>query len=210
MSFPSLRSIAACAAFMANLVIAAPDLLTDNAAELILAQKMAELVYENQKQERGKQSKSFPSLSVFPAQWPCMWGEEATGDYATWEKGLTKYTDGWKFTCGLRRIASPCVVYSMGSCGNMAFEKGLLRTNPGCEIHIFDKDEYGVDDWFPDPADRKKVHFHRVFIGDHDSDTTTNTANSAHPPVRKLSTIMKKHHHTHIDVLKMDIEGGEW
>jgi hypothetical protein len=195
---------------MANLVIAAPDLLTDNAAELILAQKMAELVYENQKQERGKQSKSFPSLSVFPAQWPCMWGEEATGDYATWEKGLTKYTDGWKFTCGLRRIASPCVVYSMGSCGNMAFEKGLLRTNPGCEIHIFDKDEYGVDDWFPDPADRKKVHFHRVFIGDHDSDTTTNTANSAHPPVRKLSTIMKKHHHTHIDVLKMDIEGGEW
>lgn len=184
-------------------IVAAPDLLVDNAAELEIAQKMAALVYDNQKQERDKHSKSFSSLSVFPAQWPCFYGEEATGDYGTWEQGLNKYTDGWKFTCGLRRIASPCVVYSMGSCGNMAFEKGLLKSNPGCEIHIFDKDEYGVDSWFPNPVDRKKVHFHRVFIGDHDSDTEN-------PPVRKLSTIMKKHHHTHIDMLKMDIEGGEW
>ena len=183
----------------------AQQLITENVSEMEIAHKMAALTYDNQKRERDKRSKVSTALAVFPAQWPCFWGEEATGDYSTWEKGLenNKYTDGWKFTCGLRRIVAPCVVYSMGSCGNMAFEKGLLQNNPACEIHIFDKNEYGIEQWFPKPEDRKKVHFHRVFIGDHDD-------NNANPPVRKLSTIMKKHKHTHIDILKMDIEGEEW
>eukprot|EP00966_Prymnesium_polylepis_P235407 5444353-Prymnesium_polylepis.1 len=69
------------------------------------------------------------------ANWPCMWGERATG----WSKvfnrpaahvlkdhpdalGAKVFKDGWKFTCGLDLIRSPCVVYSLGSCGNMAFE----------------------------------------------------------------------------------------
>ena len=195
--------------FWAWLVLApssrAQQLITENVSEMEIAHKMAALTYDNQKRERDKRSKVSTALAVFPAQWPCFWGEEATGDYSTWEKGLenNKYTDGWKFTCGLRRIVAPCVVYSMGSCGNMAFEKGLLQNNPACEIHIFDKNEYGIEQWFPKPEDRKKVHFHRVFIGDHDD-------NNANPPVRKLSTIMKKHKHTHIDILKMDIEGEEW
>ena len=43
---------------------------------------------------------------------------EIIGDMDTFEKKGDKYTDGWKFTCGLRQLES-CVVYSLGSCGNM-------------------------------------------------------------------------------------------
>jgi len=85
----------------------------------------------------------------------------------------------------------------------MGFEKGLLKSNPACEIHIFDKDQFGFDEWFPAPEDRKNVHFHRVFVGMRD-------ANETDPPRQRLSTIMKGLRHTHLDVLKMDIEGSEW
>jgi hypothetical protein len=52
--------------------------LTDSPAELETAYKMAKLTYDNQRQERDKRDKVSAVLSVFSAEWPCFWGEEAT------------------------------------------------------------------------------------------------------------------------------------
>jgi hypothetical protein len=162
---------------------------------------LAEFVYQNQaEQERGKTGN--PLIASYEAQWPCFWGARATGLLKTWQQEWNTYKDGWKFTCGLALIANPCVVYSLGSSGNMAFEAGVLEAQPECEIHVFDKDAFGLEKWFPAAAARQKVRFHRFFISDKDD-------LKADPPARELASIMRELSHTHIDVLKMDIEGAE-
>lgn len=165
------------------------------------SQKLAEFVYQLQKSERKVSAD--PNYSRFTPNFPCLWSEEATGDMSTWEEHWDKYNDGWKYTCGLRHITSPCIVYSLGSCGNMAFEKELLRVNPTCEVYIFDRVAFGIEDWFPEESVRSKVHFTKAFI-------SSKTDSSQDPPHITLKDIMKKFDHSHIDVLKMDIEGSEW
>eukprot|EP00607_Mallomonas_marina_P002424 CAMPEP_0182428430 /NCGR_PEP_ID=MMETSP1167-20130531/23023_1 /TAXON_ID=2988 /ORGANISM="Mallomonas Sp, Strain CCMP3275" /LENGTH=274 /DNA_ID=CAMNT_0024611353 /DNA_START=102 /DNA_END=926 /DNA_ORIENTATION=+ len=167
--------------------------------------KIAAFTYDKQKLERSRVHKISSALSLFGANWPCLWGEEVTGAMDTWEKHGDKFEDGWKFTCGLRRIKSPCIVYSLGSCGNMAFEKALLQDNPSCEIYIFDKDNYGMEDWFPDPEARKHIHFQKAFIS-----ASPQNSNAKDVPVKTLESIMTEYGHKYIDVLKMDIEGEEW
>jgi FkbM family methyltransferase len=85
----------------------------------------------------------------------------------------------------------------------MQFEKAILESNPACKIHIFDKDAFSTEKWFPNRTDRKKIFFHKAFIGNSKNATSV-------PPVHTLSGIMKHLGHNHIDVLKMDIEGAEW
>ena len=176
----------------------------DEELYIMEATKLASFTYENQKLERSMMNRVSLPLAIFSANWPCFWGEEVTGDMETWDSKFSKgFTDGWKFTCGLRRIRAPCIVYSLGSAGNMAFEKEVLRVNPGCVIHIFDKDNYGMEKWFSNETANSHVFFHRVFIGN------TNDANS-NPPMMTLQKIMSQNTHHHIDILKMDIEGAEW
>jgi hypothetical protein len=165
---------------------------------------IANFTYENQKLERARSKDVSASLAVFQANWPCLWGEAVTGYMPTWQKQWDRFKDGWKFTCGLQRIRAPCVIYSLGSAGNMAFEKGVLEDNPACTIYIYDKDQHGIDQWFSEDVIRaKKVNFNRYFIGAREDA-------HADPPVRTLTSIMAELGHTHIDILKMDIEGAEW
>ena len=162
--------------------------------------EIVDFTYENQKIERGKRASTL--VAQFDANWPCMWGEAITGAMET-KARWGKYMDGWKFTCGLSLITEPCVVYSLGSSGNMAFEVGVLKAKPHCETHIFDKDSFGLEQWFPTEDARARVKFHRAFIAERD-DLAMN------PPHRSLASIMKELGHTHIDLLKMDIEGAEY
>lgn len=163
---------------------------------------LSNLTYENQKLERSTFSKLSTSLASFDANWPCMWGEEVTGYSRTWSEHWDKFKDGWKFTCGVRLITPPCIVYSLGSAGNMAFERGVLDRNPACQIYIYDKEFFDAAEWFT-KEQLSKVHFKQYFISNEDDDTAT-------PPRRTLSSLMQAVKHNHIDVLKMDIEGGEW
>ncbi len=187
---------------------------------VVEAEALAEFVYRNQAStERG--STPSPLIARFEAEWPCMWGELATGTLRTFTdpKTAPMFKDGWKvstcfpspfpvsaqrmpqFTCGLLFLTQPCVVYSLGSSGNMAFESNVMEIQPNCELHVFDRDSYGIDAWFP-PEVRSRVKFHRFFISDRDDV-------SAVPPRRSLSSIMRELGHTHLDILKMDIEGAE-
>lgn len=172
-------------------------------------EEIAEFTYKNQREtERPAVAAGGrdlnPIIARYEAQWPCFWGAAATGVLSTWIREWDTYKDGWKFTCGLAHIQSPCVMYSLGSAGNMAFEAAVLKEQPGCEVHIFDKDNFGLEKWFPDEGVRKHVTFHRAFI------TAKGENAQADPPLRTLGGIMKELGHTHIDILKMDVEGAEF
>lgn len=162
--------------------------------------ELAELAYQNQKLERERPVNMV--LAKYGANWPCMWGEEATGLVSTWKDHWDKYKDGWKFTCGLEMITEPCVVYSLGSAGNMAFEAAVLAKKPQCELHIFDKNTYDLEAWFPKEKGLN-VTFHRAFISKKDDWKFD-------PPMRSLGSLMAELGHQHIDILKADIEGDEF
>ena len=89
--------------------------------------EMAEFAYENQKGERNINAPVSEEFAKFDANWPCFFGEMAVGDLNTWKNKWYKFKDGWKYVCGLLYITEPCVVYSLGSNDNMAFEKDLLK-----------------------------------------------------------------------------------
>ena len=187
--------------------------LASNTEALSKAQRIASYTYERQKVERKRRAGLSTSLAVFGANWPCMWGEEVTGYIQESGGHEKKFGDGWKFTCGLRRIQPPCVIYSMGSRGNLVFELSVLDANPSCIIHIFDKDNYDVMKSLPRNSRSKhknaykraknQIIFHNIFIGQFDNFSSV-------PPVHKIDTVMSQLGHTHLDVLKMDIEGTEW
>ena len=96
----------------------------------------------------------------------------------------------------LRLLQEPCVIYSLGSFGNMAFEAALLAARPQCRIHIFDRDNFDLREWFPKASARSHVVFHRAFISGADD-------LKADPPRRTLRSIMAELGHSHIDVLKV-------
>ena len=160
------------------------------------------------------------ALGAYAAAWPCMWGEELTGAPLS---ALTheKSPGGWRSTCGLRKLADPCVVYSLRSHpaydggGNLAFEAGVLATRPSCEVHIFAAARDGVanastlveehhdgSSWFT-PAQASRVHLHRATVSEVDDP-------GARPPKRTLAGLMRELGHAHVDVLKVDLGGLEW
>ena len=89
--------------------------------------EMAEFAYNEQKGERNPKAPVSEPFAKYGANWPCFWGETAVGDLNTWKTQWSTIKDGWKYVCGLSYIREPCVVYSLGSNGNMAFEKELLK-----------------------------------------------------------------------------------
>ena len=128
---------------------------------------LAAITYRRQARERQRE----PSRvhDAIGANWPCWWGVEVTGTVEAfrhgWKSGGNQYTDGWKFTCGLRLLADPCVIYTLGGSRNLAFEAAALETRAFCELHVFDhKDESAeAAQWFA-PGQRSRVMFHRVAI----------------------------------------------
>ena len=130
-----------------------------------------------------------------------------------------KIGDGGKWLCGVRSVLarkSPCVIYSIGSKGEISFEQGVQEKLPHCEIHIFDPTL---------TSEQKNVlnnllyssHFHDLGLGASDGELRirnrkhlwTQRTKSVYP-VQTLGTIMASLGHSWIDVLKIDIEGGEW
>lgn len=179
-----------------------PDSLDRSQSHVPAAEVLAEFTYHNQMIERRRLDVN-TVLARYEAEWPCLWGEEAVGDFSAWQKYWDEMKDGWKFVCGLRVLEAPCIVYSLGSCGNMAFEAAIMAAQPECQIHIFDKDSYGLEKWFPDQKVRSQVKFHRVFIASADD-------LAANPPRRTLRSIMLELGHEHVDILKADVEGAEF
>lgn len=151
----------------------------------------------NQKGERIRPVST--DIALFGANWPCFWGETAVGNITNFKTNWHKYKDGWKYVCGLALMTEPCVVYSLGSGGNMAIEEDLLRKAPFCEVHTFDE---RLTQWYPEGL-VGKVTTHQMYISTEDDVASD-------PPKRSIPSIMSELNHTHIDILKVDIEGSEW
>ncbi|CAF1168987.1 unnamed protein product [Rotaria sordida] len=104
--------------------------------------------------------------------------------------------DGGKWVCDPYRLKSrlDCLVYSVGSDGDFGFEVDMKKTMPHCEIHTFDQNQYSCPNGI--------CIFHQITFG-----------NGIHPPGSKnWTTIIQELNHTQrkIDILKIDIEGGEY
>jgi hypothetical protein len=109
--------------------------------------------------------------------------------------------DGGKWICGATRYLSKpgCVIYSLGSNAETSFETDVaLETE--CEIHAFDPTQSSV----PMPSTHRSgdKNFHAYAIGNPNLNSTWQT--------KSLEVVMKDLGHRWIDVLKMDIELGEW
>jgi hypothetical protein len=104
--------------------------------------------------------------------------------------------DGGKWVCDPYRLKSQedCLIYSVGSSGDFSFEIEMKKFMPHCEIHAFDKNPY--------PCPTGVCTFHRVTFGD-----GTEPKDS-----KNWLTIVQELNHTNrfIDILKIDIEGGEY
>ena len=104
--------------------------------------------------------------------------------------------DGGKWLCSMAELEPPCVVYSIGSWGDIDFEEAMSSNTP-CQIYTFDCTV---------PPERMpnslppRTFFEPVCIGE----------DSADGSFQALTTIAKRLGHPKLHLLKMDIEGHEF
>ena len=131
---------------------------------------------------------------VFGPIYNCLYSRERLG----------RTGDGGKWVCGPSFLlqSKSCVVYSIGSNGEVTFEEALLSATQ-CEVHTFDHT-------LSEPAQAvvravPGLHFHRVGLG------VRQTGEEGQVPrVLPLEQLMENLKHAWVDVLKVDVEGAEW
>jgi hypothetical protein len=132
--------------------------------------------------------------------------------------------DGGKWVCGASwlkrykgpdnksmaegRSGAPCLMYSFGISTDSHFEKEIYEIL-GCEIHAFDPTigKMPTDrSWPPSRASNRHPHitFHKIALSDVAGPTDTFSYSMS------LQDIIHALNHSYIDIIKMDIEGGEW
>ncbi|EUC53740.1 methyltransferase FkbM domain protein [Rhizoctonia solani AG-3 Rhs1AP] len=113
--------------------------------------------------------------------------------------------DGGKWICGLSRLMEKpnCVVYSAGISTDSSFEADILRKTQ-CQVLGFD---FSVDKFGPEIENfaslKARTKFYKYAISGKDD-------YRASPPRWTLRTLMERHGHAFIDILKIDIEGAEF
>ena len=120
--------------------------------------------------------------------------------------------------------SSDCIAYGVGIHDNFQFEASLVKQ--GCTVHAFDCTTRDVDNRMA----RAGVIFEPICIGessdlpgqiyqDHLSSVTAASNGDTHnafvsssqdPVFMPLNDVLDSHGHSHLDLLKMDIEGHEW
>jgi len=112
-----------------------------------------------------------------------------------------RYGSDGKWVCGLellRPLKRPCIVYSFGSRGKMAFEKIVEHFAPHCAVYIFDP--------FHPPKQHQRFHLRSVPLGT-DGKLSCDQSQCFH--AQGLEEIMAMENHNNVDIIKMDIEGDE-
>lgn len=119
------------------------------------------------------------------------------------------------------------VVYGVGVGHDITWDLAMIRRF-GCTVHAFDPTPRCLQ-WIRTQQTPEQFAFHPFGLSDHDgvatfvmrsddpawssynpSDDATGATEVVKLEVRRLSTLMKELGHTKIDLLKMDIEGGEY
>lgn len=116
--------------------------------------------------------------------------------------------DGGKLVCTDNINAGNCVVYSLGSRLDFTFEIDIVKRF-SCQVHTFDC-TVGTPPASTIPVG---VSFHPWCIGGEDEMKSISSDLGHQGEIGQyytLTTIRKKLHHSHIDLLKMDIERHEY
>ena len=107
----------------------------------------------------------------------------------------------------LQQQRRECVVYAAGLADSVSFEN-YMTDSVGCHVHGFDCTVLGAKPHW-------NFTFHDTCIGqplDFESNSHSLTKKQTDLPFafKRLDTIKAELGHSHIDILKMDIEGFEW
>lgn len=119
------------------------------------------------------------------------------------------------------------VVYSFGVGNNLAWDLSLVG-HFGLTVHAFDPTPASIE-WVAEQSLPEGLVFHPLGLAGHDgslpfhlprrgsrfnfrsvSSSVQSGTTVVEAPVRRLSTLMRQLGHERIDVLKLDIEGGEY
>lgn len=103
--------------------------------------------------------------------------------------------DGGKWICGVENLKKGCVIYSLGSRNEYDFEEAMLENTP-CLIHTFDCTVDGR-------SVSKRHTFHKFCIG-------KSERAQVDPMFITYEQAIEEYSHSQVDLLKMDIEGGEF
>jgi hypothetical protein len=97
---------------------------------------------------------------------------------------------------------TPCIVYSFGSNGEFSFEIALHHEMPACQIHTFDCTV--AQSHLNKPS---FVHYHPWCVSSHDDETHDAFSSTL---TFSLQHIMHKLGHTHMTLMKLDVEMEEF
>ena len=124
------------------------------------------------------------------------------------------------------KLDKESVVYAFGVGTDVSFDLSLIHRY-GLTVHAFDPTPRSVA-WIEQQALPEQFVFHRLGVADYDGTATFHApprpdyvsytalgrsetdVSAVEAPVRRLGTLMDQLGHTHIDLLKMDIEGSEY
>ena len=116
--------------------------------------------------------------------------------------------DGGKWVCGMSRVVTKpdCIIYSVGINHESSFEAELLSRTDNCQVWGYD---FSVHEFGPEvqdsPALLRRAHFKPYGLA----------GTNAHGPedtnkMYTLQSLMALNGHSHIDILKVDIESWEF
>ena len=152
-------------------------------------EQLSELYFQNQLKGRTFEA-VIHAYSLIEASYPCLYGVTPIG-----QDSKASIFDGHKFACGIHHIKSRPIVYSFGSNRQQDFEKSILFYRPDALVYTFEIKANKL----PNERDPNIVY------------TVVGLGPTSEGPVKMMLVheIMKMLNHTYVDVLKIDIEGGE-
>jgi len=116
--------------------------------------------------------------------------------------------DGGKWVCGMSRVVTKpdCIIYSVGINHESSFEAELLSRTDNCQVWGYD---FSVDKFGPEvqesPALLRRAHFKPYGLAGTNAHGSEDTNK-----MYTLQSLMALNGHSHIDILKVDIESWEF
>jgi FkbM family methyltransferase len=152
------------------------------------------------------------------------------GKPATDLKHLGSDYGGWYMP--VNQLSRDSIVYSAGIGVDVTFDEALIA-EVGCQVFGFDPTPFAIEfvaSREATPAFQQRFRFEPVGLWDSETVLTfyapktrgwigsfsalnlqgTQAADAVHAPVERLSHVMRRLGHKHIDLLKLDIEGAEY